>query len=473
MLLHFISLFLLSTCLILTLYSLLGSPWTSFEVNSLEFTHNLLFSLNSPDLYKYADYQCLKEISCPLSKDSDLCKISSKLVTAKKICLTFEIISIFTMIMLLERLILKIVNKPYGSPNFFLFLMWVLPILKSVGITSFIIISNVNMTQNSKSDEINSKYGIYLSLTSLALSIASAVCMIIGKVHKSKHVIKFKIITSTGRFVNPLLMLIVTEVLFILSKVYPTASFNGFSEITINIYYVNKMSNYNNFSIPCVTGQECLVSQDECDIFHSLDSVGDIVFYLEAIGYLFVFLWLEASLNLLFKLRLGTNFLNYMYPLAYLVSLLASLIYYAVKSKVSYGAQCNIEDFNNDYVLCAEIGTTFYIISIVFATLTMITYQLMYAIFAVGSNADKKVITDISDFKMSKNNNDEIHVQNIEKVAEKTSNEPKSIIGVLTTGPSMKNKFCEACKKDFKPSETGITDKGKKYHYKCYVISDN
>ncbi|OMJ92827.1 hypothetical protein SteCoe_4371 [Stentor coeruleus] len=472
MLLHFISLLSLATCLTFSLYSLLGSPWTTFEVNSLEFTHNLLHSLKTPALYDYADYQCLKEISCSSSENSDLCKISGKLVTAKTIYLIFEIISIFTMVMLIERLILKIVYRPYGSPKFFLFLMWVLPILKSAGITSFLIVSNVNIDQSSKSGEINSEYGIYLSLVALALSIASAICMIVGKVHRSMRVIKLQITTSTGKFINPFLMFLVTEVLFILSKVYPTASFNEFSEVTMNIQYVNEMNNYKNLPMPCITGQECLVSEDGCNIFHSLDSVGNVVFYLEAIGYLFAFLWFEAFINLLLKVRLGTNFLNYSYPLIYMLNLLISLVYYAVKSKISYGAQCNIEDFNNDFILCAELGTTFYIITVVFATLTMITYQLTYAIFTAGANPDRKIMDDPDDLKKPKNN-DDVYVQDMDIVADKTSSENKSKIGTLMTGPSMKVKVCDACKKEFKPSENGITEKGKKYHYKCYVISDN
>jgi hypothetical protein len=224
--------------------------------------------------------------------------------------------------------------------------------------------------------------------------------------------------------------------------------------------------------MPCITGQECLISEDGCSIFHSLDSVGNVVFYFEAVGYLFAFLWLETFINLLLKVRLGTNFLNYMYPLAYMLALLLSLIFYAVKSKISYGAQCNIEDFNNDFVLCAELGTTFYIITIVFAALTMITYQLIYAIFTAGANPDRKIMAEPDDLKKPKDN-DKVYVQDMDHVADKTSSEAKSKIGSLFTGPSMKIQVCEACKKDFKPSETGITEKGKKYHYKCYVISDN
>lgn len=48
---------------------------------------------------------------------------------------------------------------------------------------------------------------------------------------------------------------------------YPAASFIEFSEVTVNIQYINKMNNHKNLTMPCIMGQECLFSEDNCNIF--------------------------------------------------------------------------------------------------------------------------------------------------------------------------------------------------------------
>lgn len=472
MLIHFLCLFLLIACFVISLYSLLGSPWTSFKSNSLEFTHTLFHSIKTPEKYDQANYQCLKELSCNSSEDSDICDISGKLETAKNIFLGFELTSIFIMIMLMERILLKIINRPYGSPRFFLFLIWIFPLVKCSGIASFLIVSNVNIDNNKKSGEVNSEYGIYLSFSALALSISCAIIMIISRIHQSIRVIRNLITVSTGKFINPFLMLLVTQALYVLSKVYPTASFNEFSEITVNVQYVNEINDYKNLPMQCISGQECKISQESCNIFESLDTVGTAVFYIEAVGYFFVFLWFESFFHLILKIRLGTNFLNHLYPLFYIVTILTSLIYYVVRSKISYGAQCNIEDFSHGFALCAKLGTTFYIITVIFATLTMITYQLIFGIFAAGmGSGDRKIMAEPDDLK--KPQNSDMCVQDLDKTADNTAADVKTNAGTTATVPSILVQECDLCRQSFKPSETGISEGGKKYHYKCYVLSDN
>ncbi|OMJ71516.1 hypothetical protein SteCoe_30269 [Stentor coeruleus] len=472
LLIHFLCLFLLIACFIISLYSLFGSPWTSFKSNSQEFTHTLFYSIKTPENYDQANYQCLKELSCNSSEDSTICDISDKLETAKNIFLGFEITSIFIMIMLMERITLKIINRPYGSPRFFLFIIWIFPLVKCAGITSFLIVSNVNVDSNKKSGEINSEYGVYLSIASLVLSIFCAIIMIVSRIYDSIRIIQNLTTVSTAKFLNPFLMLLVTQTLYVLSKIYPTASYKDFSEITINIQYVNEINTYKNLPISCILGQECKISQESCHVFETLDSISDTVFYIEAVGYFFVFLWLESFFHLIFKIRLGTNFLNHLYPVLYTVILLTSLIYYVVKSKIAYGADCNIENFSDKFTLCAKIGTTFYIITVIFAAFTMITYQLLFGIFIVTmGSGNRKIMAEPDDLK--KPHNSDMCIQDLDKTGDSTAADVKTNPGTDIIVPSIIIQECDICKQAFKLSENGISEGGKKYHYKCYVLSGN
>lgn len=472
-LVNLLCLFLLVSCLVFSLYSVLSSPWTSFEVDTLVFKHGLIHSIKTPEQYNLADYKCLKILSCDSTEDSELCNISKKLNTAKDIYLGFEVTSIFIMIMLIERLILIIFSKPYGNQKFFLALMWIFPLIKCSGIAAFLIVSNVNIDNSSKSEEINSENGIYLAFTALFLSIASTIAMIIARVYNVNRVIKLHITIPTSKFLNPFLMFLVSQGFYVLSKLYPTSSFNEFSVITMNLYKVEKLDNYRNLPISCAAGQACKVSNDTCSIFSSLNSVSNAAFYIESLVYFFGFLWLEAFFHILFKVNIGTKLLNHLYPVLYIVMLIISLIFYVMKSNIQYGAECSIEDFEDGFKLCAELGTTFYIISVVFGSLTMITYELIYAMFYAQNNFDSenKVMAEPYDLKKPEYDQ-EIKVKNLDD-ADNTNADIKSNSGTTVTDANIIANECDYCHQNFKTSETGIADKGKKYHYKCFVLSGN
>ncbi|OMJ92981.1 hypothetical protein SteCoe_4204 [Stentor coeruleus] len=472
-LVNLLCLFLLASCLVFSLYSLLSSSWTSFEIDSLVFKHGLMHSIKTPEQYNLADYKCLKVLSCDLAEASELCNLSKKLETAKNIYLGFEVASIFIMIMLIERLVLIMLNKPYGNQKFFLALMWIFPLTKSSGIAAFLIVSNVNIDNSSKSEEVNSENGIYLAFTALSLSIASTITMIIARVYNTNRVIKLNITVPTSKFLNPFLMFLVSQSFYVLSKLYPTSSFNEFTLIKMNLYTVETLDNYHNLPMSCAAGQTCSHSDDSCSIFSSLNSVSNTAFYIESLVYLFGFLWLEAFFHVLFKVNIGTKILNHFYPVLYIIMLIISLIFYIMKSHIQYGAECSIEDFDNGFKLCAELGTTFYIISVVFGSLTMITYQLIYSMFYAQNNFDNenKVMAEPDDLKKPQFDQD-MKVKNLDD-ADNTNADIKSNSGTTVTDGNIIVNECDFCHQQFKPSEAGIADKGKKYHYKCFVLSGN
>ena len=464
--------------MILSIVSLLSSPWTTFESDSLTFTHNLLNSVSTPSNYKYSDYTCLSSLSCKNPNNSDLCAISLKLEKARNIYLIFEIISLFIMLMIIERLIFKILNRPSGSVKFLLFLIWIFPLVKSIGLATFLIISNVSLDNGNGSKDVKSESGVIISFTALGLSIAGSLLMIVGRISSSQKLIKLNINVPTSRFVNPLFIFTISQVLLILSIVYPTASYNDFSEITTNIHYVFHKDNFYNLPMSCVAGQECQVLNQTCSIFDSLFTTEKILRIIEIISYGFLFLWIESFTHLLLKIRIGTNFVNYSYPVLYVIFKLIELIVYIASANISYGADCNIEEFTNGYQLCAEIGTTFYIIGTVFTFLSMIVYELSYGIYAAHSGTPTigKVVAEPED-DLKKNHVKELSITNLDNFADKTSsdmklrNEDLATEFTLNSAASIIVEECNHCKKPFKNNESGITEGKNKYHYRCYVIS--
>ena len=94
--------------------------------------------------------------------------------------------------------------------------------------------------------------------------------MIIGRINTSQKFIRVNISVSTSRFFNSFVTLGIAQGLLIAGNLYPTASYNEFSQVTTNIHYVNQKDTYLNLPLSCVTGQECLTADDSCTIFYSL-----------------------------------------------------------------------------------------------------------------------------------------------------------------------------------------------------------
>lgn len=465
-----ISFFFVVGCMVLSLYSTLKLPWTSFELDDSTYTHGLFESIKVPDIYDKANYECLESLSCG-ETESDLCRISGKLALARNILVPFEVFSLVLQVFILERIVLKIFNKAYGSANYFLFLIWALPIFKSLGTVLFLIFSDISFDSNPSRGEVKAEEGVFFNFGSIGASILASILMIVFKVHRTSRLWRVQIKVSTGKFFNPMLMFIITQILFILSNVYPVAIYNEFNEVKLNVDYVRSMDSYkDNLPIHCIAGQECQISPYSCKVFKSLSSTSNIISYIRSITYLFAILWGENFIHLLIKIRLGTNFLNISYPILYVTFCVIGLIYYAIKANLGYGVKCNIEDFETDWALCAELGTTFYIIAIIFGFLTVITYLLIYTIYSIraGFGREQKIIDETNIIDLKKKNNLE-HTE-IDNSAIKTAPNNKQVVNTtISTVQSMKGNECDNCKKMIYNGEDFIREGKKNLHYKCYL----
>lgn len=468
-----LSFLLVTSCFVLSMFSLLRAPWTSFESNDSRFEQSLFSSLQSPDEYDRADYTCLEALTCS-GQDNDICSISQKLILARSVFLPFEVLSLATQVFILERLILKLFNKPFGSPNYFLFLIWAFPLFKAIGAVIFLILSDVSFDSSYSRGEVKAEYGIYINFASIFASILASLLMIFFKVHKTGKLWRVQAKVSTGKFFNPMLMYLISQTLFILSNVYPTASYNEFNVVNINVEYVQSMDGYKDYMpIPCIAGQECKISEYTCKVFNSLSTTSNIVSNIRSVSYVFALLWGESFLHLLIKIRLGTNFLNFAYPILFVTFCIIGLVYYVIKANLGYGAKCNIEDFTDGWALCAELGTTFYIITVIFGFLTVITYVLIYAIYSTraGFGREQKIMDDSPDDDLKKDHLDKTQMDNnAVKTAPNIIRQTTNM--TVTTVQTLSNKECFYCHKSIPTGEKYMTEGQSIFHMKCYLVND-
>ena len=371
-----LSLCLHSSSLIISLVSLNSLPWTRFTYDSEVYIHNVFYLQSSSHTYPKADYYCLKSLTCP-SENKTLCALSESMVLSRKVFLTFEVLFLLFQILTIERLFLKLFNRSYGSSSFFLFLVWSIPFLKTIAIVTFLVISNVSVdSSNYQDNQIYAQIGVFLLFVSLVTSFIAAIIMLIKKVHLNTKVSTNNDDYSPTRFLMPSFILVLSFVAYVLAHVYPVASFQEYEQVWVTMDQVRDDENIHiGIDFACAAGSECRDSQETCNLFKSLESARNISKYFQYFSILFGILWIENLLHILTNTKFSVIASMVLTPLLYFAFLLCEFISFMVKSHTSFEGTCQITEFKEDFKLCAEIGSIFYITSIIFCFLSIIFYE--------------------------------------------------------------------------------------------------
>ena len=299
------------------------------------------------------------------------------MVLSRKIFLIFEALFLLFQILTIERLLLKLFNRPFGPSSFFLFLIWSIPFLKTIAIVTFLVISNVSVdSSNYQDNQIYAQIGVFLLFVSLGTSFIAAVIMLIKKVHLNTKVCTNNEEISPTRFLMPSFILALSLVAYILAHVYPIASFQEYEQVWITMDQVRGDENIQNgINFACAAGNECRDSQETCNLFKALESARNISKYFQYFLILFGILWIENLIHILSNTKFSVNASLIFTPVFYFAFLLSEFISFMLTSHTSFEGTCQLTEFKEDFKLCAEIGSIFYITSIIFCFLSIVFYE--------------------------------------------------------------------------------------------------
>ena len=399
-----------SISLIVSLTSLTSLPWTRFTHDSETYTHNLFSLQSSSSLYPKSDYDCLKSSTCP-SSDKSLCALSEGLVLSRKVFLPFETIFLLFQILTIERLLLKLFNRPFGPSGFFLFLIWSIPLLKTIAIVTFLVISNVSVdSSNYQDNQIYAEIGIFLLFVSLATSFVATTIMLVKREHLTSKVWRSVEEFSPTRFLIPSFTLALSFVAYVLAHLYPVAGFQQFDEVWITMDQVRGNDEIQfGVNFACAAGSECRDDQETCNIFKALESARSTSKYFQYFSVLFGVIWVENLVHILANTKFSVNLSMILSPILYFAFLLSEFIVFAAKSHTSFQGQCQILEFKPDFNLCAGVGAIFYITSIIFCFLSIVFYLSALVIkfnFEESQKANQvRPVTSHDDIKKPYNKN--------------------------------------------------------------------
>ena len=109
------------------------------------------------------------------------------------------------------------------------------------------------------------------------------------------------------------------ELMFILSNLFPLASYQEFSKVTFFMFRVGEKENLNGYSIYCAKGQECYNNKYSCWILDALSSTQNTLYVLEILKNLAFLFWLESIIYITSKMHLGASFCHCIYSFTLLV----------------------------------------------------------------------------------------------------------------------------------------------------------
>lgn len=394
---YFSSFILILSSFIISSISFLKLPWTSFTYESSKFTQELFTGKSTMPNYGQGDYSCINSISCHQG-DNDLCELSTSLLLARQILLPFELIFIVFQFFIIERLILVLFRKPIGNSNFFLIIIWLCPIVKTVGILVFLLVANVSVDYNTTQDKVvKAEIGITLSFVCLGLSALGTIVLLIFKVHKNEQVRMPDDDLDVSKYLNSGLLLIMSFLFLILANIYPFGTFEEFDIVKIGLTSIKEIDGYSdNLSFECIAEQECQISDDTCRIYKALKSTRESSVFLESFCYLFGLMWLENYIIVITKTQYINKISLMCCPVLYFVLTFSNLLHFCLKGHVKITSECNISNFNTDWQICSDLGLIFFIVSLVFCFLALISFEFTILLYGKKKEAEAETQANLA-----------------------------------------------------------------------------
>ena len=407
------SLILLVSSFLISSVSILKLPWTSFTYNNTKYTQELFSGKSSQEKYREGDYYCIESISCN-SNNQDLCDISKNLHLARQLFLPFEICCLIMQLFIIERLILKLLRKPIGNSFFFLMIIWICPIIKTIGILVFLLIPKASLdTSNNEENTVKAEIAVFLLIASLCLLIVANVLLLVFKVYKSEQGNLQIEEVEINKFITSGFLLVLSFVLFLLANIYPAGTIDEYDIIELGLTDIKKIDEYENgLSFECIAEQECLMIKDICNVLKTFKSIRESSVYIEAFGYLFGLIWVENFVLLLLKTRYINKLSLIITPILYFVLNFSMLLLYCIKGRVNFTSGCKINSSKEDWNVCASKGILFYIVSLIFSFLSLITFEFNIILYTnkqeAGSITERPSIMAINTIEIKK-----IHASNV------------------------------------------------------------
>lgn len=455
---------LVLTSFALSVISILYTPWTSFTYNSEHFIHSLLQCDNCPSNYKYSDYECIKILSCQ-NKEEFLCELSKKLSQSSKIFFGFEICALIFQLLILKRLTLRAFNKKFGKTGLFLILVWILPLIKAVGLTVFIIDSSLSFDDSE--DSLKPLIGIYLQFASTGTMLFASAVIMIFKLHLAYKGIGKQYKVPHAKFLVSILLLMLAQVFYILSFVYPTGEYLEFDSVEIGKNFVlNSEISEERLSLNCAWGQECQFSEDVCDVYKILNQTSRVGLYLNCFMYLSLIFWIDGFFHLMMGTEFSAFLMNLLFPIFYSILMLVGIIYYSINSHIEFGSNCKIEDFAKNWSLCPKEGLDFYILSTIFVFLSSILYIFLY-IKTVKKTIFTRPVTSIEQEPNLKIKPSTI-VPSLDNSAVVTVDIMKQDSFTITSLNEPNNNLCRYCNLPLPM----LSEDSTPYHYKCFILNN-
>lgn len=341
------------------------------------------------DTYGQGDYSCINSISCD-QNDHDLCELSKSLLLARQIFLPFELAFIVFQFFIIERLILVLLRKPVGNSNFFLIIIWLCPIFKTIGILVFLLVANVSVDYNNTQEKVvKAEIGVTLSFVCLGLSALGTIVLLVFKVHKNEQPPMPDDDLDVSKYLNSGLLLVISFLFLILAHIYPVGSFEEFDKVKVGFTSIQQIDGYgDNLSFECIAQQECEFSDDTCMVYKALKSARESSVFLEAFSYIFGLLWLESYIIVITKSQYINKVSLMSFPVLYFILLFSNLLQFSIKGRVKITSECKISELNNNWQICSELGLVFFIVSIVFCFLALISFEFTILLYGKKREAE-------------------------------------------------------------------------------------
>ena len=405
------SLLLLTVSVFLNIIAIAVPNWTAARVGDDELVHGLFDCGSCPASFSHSTYSCIRAYTCEADPDSDDCNKFTSLDNSRWLVFALEICSLAWSLLLIERMVtIKLAETPF-SKNYMRFLLYSLPLFKLIEIASFIGANKVKFGSACNLDkDVCGEVGTLLMILVGIISVLIAILFTFYLKNCETDLIKENYLGLDLRkyLYNVIPLMILGAFCIFISSTKDWLSFEEAGEYKGDLMmfkdYKGRSADYVCYSEPSCRGNEDSSSDyRDCEAMGKIWDAAKTYLSLLVISLFFFIKWLEGVVNLFRMKNYGFVFLNFSWPVLYVVCHLSAIVSWFLLSKASYAADCKVYAGDDDIDFCAEHGITFSLMSFVCFTFGVCYYEaLLYrnyqhqksAKVAPGINPGKKIVLD-------------------------------------------------------------------------------
>ncbi|CAG9319950.1 unnamed protein product [Blepharisma stoltei] len=392
---------LIMTCLILFIINISSTNWVGLAYGENTIELGLIKCKDCPEAYESWGMECFAKFACQAENSIGFCKSFDDIYKASSGFISLEILSGVMGMILLEKLIMLLAGKYFGSEAYLTMIGALMLFFHTLGVSLWFYLSEASydircseVSENPLGTSVCARSGPKLAIFESFFILLALFSIYLTYYHRDDDLYQYsdltqhRIIFGLKEFYWYLIVLfimIANAVLILFSflndkwTIRAAVNKSWIGSIT----HCNKCNdNFNDLPWGCLASYECLIDKDlgTCKMYSSLYAASNAYIIFQSLALAVSFLFGYSLLMIIFGKNYGFPYANYAYAaIIPILNVIATISWFG-ESGAWFSNECDkaAASFSTTPEICSATGPLLALISIPSSIAMMIIFILTY-----------------------------------------------------------------------------------------------